>query len=193
MAVTTRAASVATSRAPLDDVGQLRLAARRQGDRCDQGVERGQEMERRGLGPGAIPGAGVHDPDEGPGQGEAERDRDGRRDPTRYGDPPTDDDARHGQAEEERPGAARNDPMCAESDAGAATTGSFPAVSCTSSCTVIDRLPRTARPQGSPTPRPPRSFHRACARCGRRPRPRWRRGSPARSSAPRCAGGSGVR
>ena len=171
---TTRAASVATSRALLDACTDLRLPAGRQRHRGDQGVGRRQEMERGGLGPGAVLGAGVDQADQSPGEREPEGDGGGRCDPAGHRDPPADDDARHRQPEEddlEQPERAEG----ARDGAGATDGRAVSTSTCTSSRTVIGGALGLRRPRGAPTPRPPRSFRRACARSARRPtRPRRR-------------------
>ena len=82
-------------------VHHLRPAAGRQRHGRHQGVDGGQQMEGGRRAPGAVPGAGVDQPHERPGEGEAECHGVGRRRPSRDRRPPADHDGRHGEPEEE--------------------------------------------------------------------------------------------
>ena len=165
-------------------VRHLRLPARSQGHRSKQRVRCCQQMEGGGLGPDPLLGAGVHNADEGPGQCEPEGDRNCRSDASGCRHTPPDDDARHGEGEEddlqqreppERTGSGRRHDHWWVPYLHMVTDG--------------HRSPRTARPRGAPTPRPRQSFRRACGRFGRPPRRHRHRESRERWSAhPRAAG-----
>ena len=137
IAVTTRAASVATSRALLDacTVSALRPAA--SATAATKASIAGQQMEGGGLGPGPVSGTGVDEPDERPGEGQAERHASGRCRPSGHRDPPADDDARHREPEEERPGAAGTTRRRRPVSGARRRRGRSPASTCTSSRTVI--------------------------------------------------------
>ena len=101
MAVTTTAASVATSRALADACDGLGLAARSERDHRHQGVRCREEVEGGHLGAGAIAGVGVDEPHERPDDRQPEGHGVDRGDPAGHRDPPPDDDAGDGQPEEQ--------------------------------------------------------------------------------------------